>query len=507
MSNIDTWKKIVIAGGGTAGWMSAALLAKTLVRAGYEVTLVESPDIPTVGVGEATIPSFVHFNRLLGIDEKDFLKKVKATYKLGIQFVNWSSPGDEYIHGFSALGDQGQGLPFYHYWLRWQKRHSEANIEDYFLASTLARKNKFVHPDPKISPLMNGLGYAYHIDASLYADSLKDYAANRGVKHLRANITDVVLNPVTGHIDALRLDNKTAIEGDFFIDCTGFKSMLLGDALKVPFISWQKWLKCDSAQVVPSALTENNFVPYTRATAQLAGWQWRIPLQHRVGNGLVYSSAYMDDSQAKSLLMSQLDSQPLAEPRMLRFTAGMRERLWEKNCVSVGLSSGFIEPLESTSIHLIQSTITRLSTLFPNADTNSIMAKQFNNEATSEMERIRDFVILHYHLNNRSDQQFWNDCRNEDLPESLQHKLDLYAQTAYMHHEHNDVFTEGSWLSVLIGQGLLPTHSMHMINTMPDEELDNYIKSVRQHISSLTDNMPLHSDYLQRMLGSQVSSG
>lgn len=502
VNGINMWKKIVIAGGGTAGWMSAALMAKTLVRAGYDVTLVESPDVPTVGVGEATIPSFVHFNRLLGIDENDLLKKVKATFKLGIQFVNWNTSDTEYIHGFSGLGDQGHGLPFYHYWLRWQKSHPEADIEDYFLAATFARKKKFVHPDPKISPLLGGLGYAYHIDASLYADYLKDYSTSRGVKHLQANITDIALNPATGHIESLQLDSEEVVKGDFFIDCTGFKSMLLGGALKVPFISWQKWLKCDRAQVVPSGLTDNNFVPYTRATAQKAGWQWRIPLQHRVGNGLVYSSAYMDDNQAQSLLMSQIDSQPLSEPRMLKFTAGMRERFWEKNCVSVGLSSGFLEPLESTSIHLIQSTITRLSMLFPNSDTNTIMAKQFNCEATSEMEKIRDFVILHYHLNNRRNQPFWNDCRNTELPESLQHKLELYAQSAYVHHEHNDVFTEGSWLSVLVGQGLLPANSMHMINTMPDEELDNYMKSVRQHIASLTEKMPLHRDYLQRMLSS-----
>ncbi|MDP5138311.1 tryptophan 7-halogenase [Rheinheimera baltica] len=494
------WNKVVIAGGGTAGWMTAALMAKTLCRAGFEVCLIESPTITTVGVGEATIPSFVHFNRLLGIDEKDLLKKVKATFKLGINFINWDKPGSDYIHGFSALGDQGPGLPFYHYWLRWQKRHPDTNIEDYFLASSCARKNKFMHPDPAVSSLFSGLGYAYHIDASLYAEYLKDYATSRNVKHIKADITDIRLNPSTGYIESLRLDDATVIAGDFFIDCTGFKSLLLGGALKVPFISWQKWLKCDRAQVVPTALTNENFVPYTKAVAQIAGWQWRIPLQHRVGNGLVYSSAYMDDNQAQSLLLSQIDSEPLAQPRMLSFTAGMRARFWEKNCVAVGLSSGFLEPLESTSIHMIQSAISRLSMLFPNAETNSVLAKQFNQETSAEMEKIRDFVILHYCLNNRSKEPFWQDCQNMALPDSLKHKLELYRNTAYIHHDHNDVFTEGSWLSVLVGQGVLPRHSMQMINTMPDEQLDHYMKSVRHQIAALSGQMPLHRDYIQRML-------
>lgn len=496
------WKKIIIAGGGTAGWMTAALMAKTLGRAGYDVSLVESPTIGTVGVGEATIPGFVHFNRLLGIDEHDFLKKVKATFKLGINFVDWNKAGSDYIHGFSGLGDHNQGLPFYHYWLRWQKNHPQANIEDHFLASTCARKNKFAHPDPGISALFNGSGYAYHIDAGLYAEYLKEYATSRGIKHLQADITDIGLNATTGHIESLRLDDASVIKGDFFIDCTGFRSLLLGGALKVPFISWQKWLKCDRAQVVATAITAENFVPYTRARAQIAGWQWRIPLQHRVGNGLVYSSAYMDDQQAQSLLLSQLDSEPLTQPRMLRFTAGRRERFWEKNCVAVGLSSGFLEPLESTSIHMIQKTITRLSLLFPNAQTNAVMAKQFNHEATSEMEKIRDFVILHYHLNNRHNEPFWDDCRSMALPESLQHKLELYQNSGYLQHEHDDVFTEGSWLSVLVGQGLLPLHTMQMINTMPDAQLDKYMNNVRQQIAELSDKMPRHRDYLQTMLKS-----
>ncbi|MBV2128560.1 tryptophan halogenase family protein [Arsukibacterium indicum] len=496
------WKRIVIAGGGTAGWMTAALMAKTLGRAGFDVCLIESPTIGTVGVGEATIPGFVHFNRLLGIDEKDFLKKVKATFKLGINFVDWNRAGSEYIHGFSGLGDHGQGLPFYHYWLRWQKNHPQANIEDHFLASTCARKKKFCHPDPSISSLFSGAGYAYHIDAGLYARYLQEYATSRGITHIEADITDIRLNEITGHIESLRLDDTRVIEGDFFIDCTGFRSLLLGGALGVPFISWQKWLKCDRAQVVATAVTDDNFVPYTRAKAQIAGWQWRIPLQHRVGNGLVYSSAYMDDKQAQSLLMSQIDSQPLAQPRMLKFNAGMRARFWEKNCVAVGLSSGFLEPLESTSIHMIQKTITRLSLLFPNAETNAVLAKQFNEEAAAEMEKIRDFVILHYHLNNRRNEPFWRDCQNMELPDSLQHKLDLYQKTGYVHHEHNDVFTEGSWLSVLVGQGSLPQHTMQMINTMSDTQLDNYMNNVRQKIAELSDKMPLHLDYLQTILRS-----
>jgi tryptophan halogenase len=464
--------------------------------------LVESPNIDSVGVGEATIPSFVHFNRLLGIDEKDFLRTVKATFKLGIEFVNWNNIGSQYIHGFSGLGDQGQGLPFYHYWLRWQKNNPKANIEDHFLASTFARNKKFVHPDPKIHPLLNGLGYAYHIDAALYANYLKQYSLSRGLRYIQANINHINLEPSTGHIQSLQLDNDALVQGDFFVDCTGFKSMLLGEALKVPFVSWKKWLRCDRAQVAPTQLTQQNFVPYTRAIAQSAGWQWRIPLQHRVGNGLVYASDYMNDHDAEALLVSNTDSATLAAPRMINFEAGMRARFWEKNCVAVGLSSGFLEPLESTSIHLIQSTITRLSLLFPNADSNAVMAKQFNQEAAAEMEKIRDFVILHYYLNNRQKEPFWYDCANMEIPDSLQHKIDLYQHSGFIYHEHSDVFTEGSWLSVLVGQGLMPNSSMQMINTMPDHELNAYMNSVQQQIAGLSQRMPIHSDYIHKMLTS-----
>ena len=494
------WQRIVIAGGGTAGWMTAALMSKTLARAGFNICLLESPNIGTVGVGEATIPSFVHFNRLLGIDEKDFLKKTKATFKLGIQFAGWGAPDDNYIHGFSGLGDDSPGFPFYHYWFRWQKRNLDTNIEEHFLAATLARKEKFIHPDEKINPLLRGLGYAYHIDAGLYARYLKGYSTERGVKHIRADIVQVHLNAQNGFIHSLELDDGRTIEADFFIDCTGFRSLLLGQALKVPFISWQHWLQTDRAQVVPTTLTEANFVPYTRATAHKAGWQWRIPLQHRVGNGLVYSSEYLNDDQAQAMLLAQIDSEPMAEPRRLNFTAGMRARFWEKNCLAVGLSSGFLEPLESTSIHIIQSTIMRFSLFYPNVETNAVLAKQFNAQVLPEMERIRDFVILHYHANNRRGESFWDEVRNMALPDSLRQKLDLFRKTAHVHHEQGDVFTEGSWLSVMVGQGVLPENTVYMAHGMPDDKLDAYMQSVKKQIASLANKVPLHRDYLQRLL-------
>lgn len=499
------FKRIVIAGGGTAGWMTAGLLSSTLARAGHTVCLVESPNIASVGVGEATIPSFVHFNRLLGIDEKDLLKQTKATFKLGIQFTDWDKTGSDYIHGFSGLGDEGPGLPFYHYWLRWQKYNSQANIEEHFLASTLARQNKFVHPDPKVSPLLGSLGYAYHIDAGLYAQYLKKYSLARSLNYVQGDIQTVNLHPESGYIESLSVDTKQGsqlVEGDFFIDCTGFKALLIGQALKVGFVSWQKWLKCDSAQVVASELNQLNNVPYTRSAAHDAGWQWRIPLQHRVGNGVVYSSEYMCDEVAQARLLSNLDSNALSEPRKLTFTAGMRERFWEKNCLAVGLSSGFLEPLESTSIHLIQSAITRLSLLFPNAQSNTVLAKQFNKEASVEAEKVRDFIILHYYLNTKKDKPFWQSCANNSLPDSLNHKIELYRQSAFIHHDHGDVFTEGSWLSVLVGQGLLPNNSMHMINTMDNSKLDRYMGNVRQQIKTLSQKLPDHHAYLEKMLSS-----
>ncbi|MFC3093897.1 tryptophan 7-halogenase [Alteromonas sediminis] len=495
------WKKIIIAGGGTAGWMTAALLAKSLGRAGFEITLVESPNIPTVGVGEATVPSFMHFNRLLGIDERHLIKQTKATYKLGIQFVDWEKIGNDYIHGFGALGDQAAGLPFYHYWFRWLKSNPTAKLEDMSLCAVSGRKRRFVHPDPKVNPILGGMGYALHIDAGLYAEFLKQYSTERGIKHIQADITGVNLNQKTGFISSLNLADSSVLEGDFFIDCTGFKSMLLGQALRVPFVSWKQWLKTDSAQVLPTALTQDNFVPYTRAKAHHAGWQWRIPLQHRVGNGLVYSSEHMTDQEAEALLLEQIDSEPLMAPRKLHFEAGMRERFWEKNCVAVGLSSGFLEPLESTSIHIIQTTISRLVTLFPNADTNEVMAKRFNAQATFEMERIRDFIILHYALNHRDD-PFWRSLSEMRLPDSLEEKITLFKKTGYIHYEDGDLFADTNWLSVLFGQGVRPENSMYMVNTMSDEQLDKYISSIRHQIVSLTDNFPFHIDYLTRLLKS-----
>jgi len=495
------WKKIVIAGGGTAGWMTAALMAKSLGRAGFDITLVESPNIPTVGVGEATVPSFMHFNRLLGIDERDLLKYTKATYKLGIQFVNWEEVGKDYIHGFGALGDQAAGLPFYHYWLRWLKNNPNGVLENMSLCAMSGRKKRFIHPDPKANPILGGMGYAVHIDAGLYAEYLRQYSTQRGIKHIKADIERVNLDQETGFISALSMTDGSLVEGDFFIDCTGFQSLLLGNALKVPFVSWKHWLKCDSAQVVPTTLTQDNYVPYTRATAHSAGWQWRIPLQHRVGNGIVYSSEYMGDEQAHKHLLQHIDSDPLAEPRKLHFEAGMRERFWEKNCVAVGLSSGFLEPLESTSIHIIQTTISRLVTLFPNADTNEVMAQRFNQQARFEMERIRDFIILHYCINKRSE-PFWQSVRDMALPESLQEKLRLFQKTGYIHYEDGDLFADTNWMSVLIGQGARPENSMYMVNTMSDEQLDKYIKSIQHQIAAVTDNFPLHSDYIKRMVHS-----
>lgn len=499
------WKKIVIAGGGTAGWMTAALLSRSLGRAGFEVVLVESPSIPPIGVGEATVPSFMNFNRLLGIDERDLLKKIKGTYKLGILFDGWEKGDKDYIHGFGALGDQAAGLPFYHYWFRWLKNNPDANLEDVCICPSSARKNRFMHPDPKFSPVLGGFGYALHIDAGLYANYLKDYSVARGISHIRANINQVNLNQQTGFIESLNLDDGRILDGDFFIDCTGFRSLLLGEALQVPFVSWKQWLKCDRAQVVATTLNQDNFVPYTRATAHKAGWQWRIPLQHRIGNGLVYSSEHMEDAEAQSLLLKQIDSEPLTEPRMLSFEAGMRERFWEKNCVAVGLSSGFLEPLESTSIHVIQTTIQRLISLFPNSETNNLMAKRFNQQAAFEMEKIRDFIILHYCINRR-EEPFWETLRNMTLPESLLEKVELFRKTGFMHNEQGDLFTEANWISVLIGQGIRPENSMYMVNTMTDEQLDKYIQSVKLQIASLTEKMPLHSDYIARMLQIQEPS-
>lgn len=495
------WKRIVIAGGGTAGWMAAATLSKLFGRSGYSVCLVESPNIGTIGVGEATIPPLSEFNSSLGIEEAEFVRKTKGTFKLGIEFIDWKEKNSSYFHAFGGFGPVSQGLPFYKYWLRWQKDNPSSDIGDFSIAAACAMDDRFLIPDSGMNAIISNLKHAYHIDAGLYAQFLKELSVGRGVEHIQGEISDVCLNGTSGFVEALQLKEGTRVEGDFFIDCTGFRSLLLGEALKVPYTSWDKWLVCDRAWAAPSPSVDGELKPYTKSKAHEAGWQWRIPLQHRVGNGLVYSSNYLSDEKAKELLVSGIEGNPLSEPRLIKFMPGVREKMWDKNCLAIGLSSGFIEPLESTSIHLIQLALIKLLQLLPSSETNCVNSKNFNREMLDEITHIRDFIIAHYYVTNREDTPFWKYCKNMPIPDSLSDKLELFRVAGNLRNTSNDLFGESSWVSVLVGQGLVPESYLPVVDNPSTEELDKYMQQIRSQIDFSVSKVPKHKDYIKGFVG------
>ncbi|TPG49374.1 tryptophan halogenase family protein [Sphingomonas glacialis] len=488
--------KVVIVGGGTAGWMTAAALSR-LVAGGVSVTLVESEEIGTVGVGEATIPSLLDFNRMLGIDEDAFVRATSATFKLGIEFRDWTRLGDAYLHPFGTHGRDVEGVSFHQLWLR--QRASGAgdpgSIGDYCLSAVAARRGRFNRPSANPQSVLSTLSYAFHFDAALYAAFLRNLAEQDGVVRVEGRVVAVDKDPDAGSITAVQLADGRSIDGELFIDCSGFRSLLLGDALRVPFTSWQHWLPCDRAWAVPSA-RQGPLTPYTRATADTAGWRWRIPLQHRVGNGYVYSSAHIDDDAARDALLAGLEGTALGEPRQLRFVAGRRDRLWEKNCIAIGLSGGFLEPLESTSIHLIQSGITRLMTLFPDTGFSTVETAEYNRVMLREYEQVRDFIILHYHATQRSDSPFWEHCRTMALPESLQSKLELWSGKARVFREQGELFTPDSWIAVLLGQGIDPQSFDPLAAVLPAGETARFLAHVRDMIDKTAAAMPTHEQFI-----------
>jgi tryptophan halogenase len=492
--------RIVIAGGGTAGWMTAAALART-VGADVSVTLVESEEIGTVGVGEATIPPLHDFNRFLGFDEDELIRETQATFKLGIEFVDWGRIGDRYIHPFGVYGRDTQGLRFHQIWLRQSRLAGSAGevgpLSDYCLSVVAAHMDRFSRPSPDPATVLSSIRYAFHFDASLYARFLRRHAEAGGVNRLEGKITSVEQDGESGFLSALVLSDGRRIEGDFFIDCSGFRSLLLGERLGVRYRSWQHWLPCDRAVAIPSAL-QGPPPPYTRAIAGNAGWRWRIPLQHRVGNGHVYSSAHCSDDEATRQVLAGLDSPAVAEPRLLRFVAGRRERLWEKNCLAIGLSGGFIEPLESTSIHLIQSGIFRLMALFPDKGFAQAEIDEYNRWLIREYEQIRDFIILHYHATERRDSEFWNHCRTMQVPESLSAKIELWRGKARSFREQADLFTEDSWIAVLMGQNIVPHAFVPLVHALPIAETGRFMRHAHDVIKKTAAAMPTHEDFIAR---------
>jgi tryptophan halogenase len=490
-------RSVVIAGGGTAGWMAAAMLARATRPELMRIQLVESEEIGTVGVGEATIPIIQIFNRILGIDELDFVRRTRGTFKLGIEFVDWLKIGERYIHPFGRYGDDFGMTPFHQQWLRARRYGYQGPIDDFSLNIQAALNGKFDRPGKGSPQVFSTYSYAYQFDASLYAKYLRGYAEERGVERIEGKIADVALRADDGFVDALVMEDGRRLDADLFVDCTGFRALLIGKALGVGYDDWSHWLPCDRALAVPTGRTGEP-APYTRATARKAGWQWRIPLQHRTGNGYVYSSCFISDQDARAELLANLDAPPLAEPRPLRFTAGRRQQAWAKNCVAVGLASGFLEPLESTSIHLIQTAVTRLLTLFPERDCDPLVIGEYNRQSTAEIESIRDFLILHYNATERSDTPFWDYCRTMDVPDSLRFKVEMFRRTGRVPEPAFDLFHPPSWIAVLLGQGIAPESFDPMVDGVVPAEAAAIMEGMRKVIAATVQAMPAHQQFIDR---------
>lgn len=492
-------KRLVILGGGTAGWISAALSKKLLGHA-IDVELVESEDIGTVGVGEATIPPIQLLNSALGLNEAQFMRETKATAKLAIKFENWKQQGHSYYHTFGAAGKSLAFCHFHHLLKCAGKLEDDTELWQYDLNALCAEQGKFAKVNVK-DPILE-LPYAYHFDAGLYAQYLRKLSEKIGVKRTEGIVESVEQCQLSGNIKSLKLKSGQVVEGDLFLDCSGFRGLLIEKTLRTGYEDWSHWLQCNSAIAVPSKRHEKT-APYTRSIAHSAGWQWRIPLQHRNGNGLVYSNSHYTDEQAHDVLMSNLDTKPLADPKVIRFQTGRRYKQWNKNVIAVGLSSGFLEPLESTSIHLIQSAVTRLVHLFPHEGIDENMVKEYNRQSQVEFEQIRDFLILHYKVTERDDSRFWQDMRNMEIPDSLQHKIDIFKSSGRLFREQNDLFLESSWLQVMVGQGIIPQDYHAIANSIPQEQLGAMLKNIRQVKLEPLAKLPSHDEFLAKFCGAK----
>ena len=490
-------KRVLIVGGGTAGWMAAAALAKTFGR-NLQIELVESDEIGTVGVGEATIPPIRNFHLLLELGEAEFLRAVNGTFKLGIEFLNWGSLGERYFHPFSAHGTDTWAAQFHHYWVRARQQGETAALDEFSLEAMMARAEKFGQEGERKAH------YAYHFDAGLYARLLRKISESLGVRRTEGKVVDVRLHAETGFIESVLLDSGESIAADLFIDCSGFRGLLIEQALKTGWEDWGHWLRNNSAIAVQTSSVSPPS-PFTRSTARSCGWQWKIPLQNRVGNGLVYSNNHMSDDEARKTLLDNVEGKPITEPRLIRFRTGRRLKQWNKNCVALGLASGFLEPLESTSIHLIQNSIIRLIKLFPAHGIEPSEIEQFNREVKTEIEYIRDFVIAHYHVTQRADSPYWNECRQMQIPATLAQKLALFQSGGKIFRDNNELFSEPSWTAVLVGQGMQPTHYHPFVDTMSEQDLKNLMARVRTAISQLVAQQPAHHEFMDGYCRAAVS--
>lgn len=486
-------RSIVIVGGGSAGWMTAAALSCFLTR-GCEITLIESDEIGTVGVGEATVPMIKTFNQLLGIDEREFVKATQGSFKLGIQFVDWARLGTSYFHPFGSFGRAFDMVGVHHHWVADRVAGGRTSLDDYSMAWAAARGGKFAQPSPDPRSMLSTYDYAYHFDAGRYAGFLRSYAEARGVARVEGKVAAVDQDGATGFIDSVTLEDSRRFDADLFVDCSGFGGLLIEGALQTGYEDWSHWLPCDRAIAVPCSSTPD-FTPYTRSTARAAGWQWRIPLQHRTGNGYVYSSAFIGDDAAAATLLANLDGRPLADPRRLRFVTGRRKKSWNKNVVAIGLSSGFMEPLESTSLHLIQANIAKLLAFFPDRDFDSSVIDEFNRLTKIETERIRDFLILHYHLTSRDDGELWRYTANMAVPDALQNKIDHFARFGRLISDELDLFGPPSWIAVHIGQFNMPRRTDPL---MAFREVDGreWLGRLRSAVAEEARYLPTHRAFV-----------
>jgi tryptophan 7-halogenase len=497
---------IIVVGGGTAGWMAAAALSRLCEGKKVAITLIESEEIGTVGVGEATIPPFIEFNQLLGIDEREMLAEIQGSFKLGIQFVNWGKIGDSYIHPFGNYGYQVEGISFHHVWHKYRQAGDKRPIQVFNVETMAAYYGRFARTADYQRDDLPPVNYAYHIDAGRYARYLRKYSEARGVVRREGKISDVALDGESGFVSSVTMENGDVLNGDLFIDCSGFRGLLIEQALKTGYDDWSNYLPCNRAVALPCLREDGSGpLPYTRATAHSAGWQWQVPLQHRNGNGHVYCSEYMSDDEAHAILVGNIAGKPQAEPNFLRFVTGRRKKFWNKNVIALGLASGFMEPLESTSLHLVNTGINKLISLLSLDGITQVQEDAFNRLTAKEYLRIRDFLILHYNATTRNDSPFWNYCRNMPVPESLTEKIELFRHNGQIFREEDELFTETSWAAVMMGQGIHMGGHNAMAEAVKEPATRKEIDEMEQSIRFVVDHMPNHGDYLKKYCPAMAS--